>query len=112
MKLWDELRSVHEDGREFLDLMQHSSDKRQGLTQRPIVDEEDLSFVSPLHAILRTFDMLLKLIYRLNAAVYMWSYSKFQLGRMHDHLIAAKARARENILAQTGMRVDIPVAEI
>lgn len=62
MRMWEELKETDGEGNEYINIVKHKSEARGGLTQKPICDEDALCFISLLHAMLRGFDMILKLI--------------------------------------------------
>ena len=51
------------------------STDRLGVTQEPLIDEIDCLIISPLHAMLRLFDLIIKLIIFLRAGIWKFSDS-------------------------------------
>ena len=82
---------------------------RSGLTQEPIV-EEDLSLVSPLHAIMRCEGNVQKLIYHLRSETYIWTESPKKLGEFTEIYHKAKTEKHKIIYEETNIKVDIPDA--
>ena len=58
-------------------------DLRGGLTQEPII-KDDLSMLSPLHALMRCEDSVQKLIYHLRSETFIWTDSLKKLGDFAD----------------------------
>jgi hypothetical protein len=63
---------------------------RKGVTQEPLVEEDDILSVSPLHCLMRVFDWVKTLIYHLRSETYMWTESQLNLGRSYRFYVAAK----------------------
>ena len=64
---------------------------RSGLTQEPIV-EEDLSLVSPLHAIMRCEGNVQKLMYHLRSETFIWTESLEKNWRVYQNIPHSKNR--------------------
>ena len=81
---------------------------RLGVTREPIVDLESIASVSPLHSLLRLFDFILKIIYHLNAELFIWSDEKKVLGNKYLDLQKSKVTLRTCIKEGTNISVDMP----
>ena len=55
----------------------HDQHVRLGVTREPLIDLESIASVSPLHAQLRFFDFLVKIIYHLNANILTGHRKKY-----------------------------------
>jgi len=115
----DESFSINRTGQQVADIWEKlesgqlkkkagDQESRQGVTQCPIMDLEVLQSISPLHAGLRFFDFLLKIIYRLECSVFVWSEEQGVLGRCYQFLQAAKKKVRAAVKEGTGVAMDIP----
>ncbi|KAL5269144.1 hypothetical protein ACHWQZ_G002836 [Mnemiopsis leidyi] len=113
------VRTVKTSGQQVADILEKlesgqlkkkagDQESRQGVTQCPIMDLEVLQSISPLHAGLRFFDFLLKIIYRLECSVFVWSEEQGVLGRCYQFLQAAKKKVRAAVKEGTGVAMDIP----
>ena len=78
---------------------------RTGLTAQPIPTNETQS-VQVLHALLRSFDFVMKICVHIIAGVYDWSESK--TSRNNRFLIAAKEQLQQHIFNGTGQSWDKP----
>ena len=88
----------------------HDYPIRLGVTREPLIDYEMIATVSPLHAQLRFFDFMLKIIYRLNAEMFNWSEEKNVLGEEFNILKMSKIRVRSLIKEKAHTSVDMPDA--
>ena len=79
---------------------------RKGLTQMPLVSDDSVISVSPLHALLRCFDFVKKLLYYLNAGIFQWTRSQIILGLSYRHLLNAEENIKHEIEQQTGLPLD------
>ena len=86
----------------------HDRHIRLGVTREPIIDLETIASVSPLHSLMRAFDFFLKIIYHLNAGLFIWSNGKSFLGSDYVLLQQSKDRVRASIKEKTNISVDIP----
>ena len=75
---------------------------RKGLTQEPLVDE-DLSIVSPLHSLMRSYDFFQNLFYHLWSETFIWTESALQLGNLYQSLIDAKNEVKIHVKRKTGI---------
>ena len=78
---------------------------RAGLTAQPIPTNETLS-VQVLHALLRSFDFVMKICVHILAGVFDWSESKLSLN--NRFLVTAKERLQQEIFNATGQSWDKP----
>ena len=94
----------------FLDLVQDNGDlkrkpndypERAGQTAQPIADYNVRS-VQVLHALLRSFDHLMKVVIHLKAGVMYWTESKTDPS--HQFLEMEKRRLQAKILEKTGIK--------
>ena len=87
----------------------HDQYVRLGVTREPIIDLESIASVSPLHAQLRFFDFVLKIVCHLNANIFNWSQEKNILGDdNYKTLQNSKSIVRALIKENTGISVDMP----
>ena len=109
VRIWEEQSETTEDGGRKIKRRIGDYQVRKGVTNEPLV-KEDISFVSPLHALLRTFDFCMKLINFLRAGIFKWSESKIALGQSYESLIKARSEVQKQIKMATGILVDAPDA--
>ena len=89
----------------------HDQDVRMGVTRESLIDLESIASISPLHALLRFFDFLLKIIYHLNANIFNWSEEKKVLGdEKYSQLQITKNYVRALLKEKTNISVDMPDA--
>ena len=88
----------------------HDQAVRMGVTREPIVAFEDVAMISPLHCNFRFFDTLMKIIYHLNAGIFVWSDDKNVLGSGYESLKISKGNIRKTLKEQTHLAVDMPDA--
>ena len=82
-------------------------DIRDGLTTKPIPTNETKS-VQVLHALLRSFDFIMKVIVHVLAEVYDWTES---IGSVNNRfLVRAKGQLQQDVFSFTGQRWDFPDA--
>ena len=64
---------------------------RKGVTQEPLVDDNSVFSVSPLHSLMRVFDFVKQLLYHLRSETFKWTHSQIILGRRsYQFLMAAE----------------------
>ena len=80
-------------------------DSRAGQTGEPIPTNEVQS-VQVLHALLRCFDFVMKIIIHLKANVYEWSEAK--TSHYYQFLTGEKAQLQQDLLGFNGVKWDIP----
>ena len=78
---------------------------RKGLTQEPLVNE-DLSTISPLHSLMRSYDFCQNLLYHLRSETFLWTDSALQLGNSYQSLIDAKNEVKTYSKRETGITMD------
>ena len=84
-----------------------SSIERQGLTTAPLLEDDTVFSVSPLHCIMRTFDFVKLLLYHLKSETFHWSSSSLQLGkRPFQRFEKAQDKVRKTVKAKTGLPLD------
>ena len=88
----------------------HDQAIRMGVTREPNISFDDIAMLSPLHSTFRFFDFLLKIIYHLNAGIFMWSDDKKVLGSCYESLKNSKDNIRKEIKEKTNAAVDMPDA--
>ena len=88
----------------------HDQNVRKGVTGQPLASFEDIAMLSPLHSTLRFFDFQLKIIYHLNANIFIWCDDKKVLGDKYESLKSSKDTVRKNLKAETHLAVDVPDA--
>ena len=86
----------------------HDQHVRMGVTQEPLIDFDQISMLSPLHAFMRFFDTILKIIYHLNAGIFKWSDDKNVLGSSFQLLKTSKDTVKAIIKEKTHLSVDVP----
>ena len=86
----------------------HDQKVRMGVTQEPLIEFDQISMLSPLHAFMRFFDTLLKIIYHLNAGIFKWSDDKNVLGSSFQLLKNSKDTVKAIIKEKTHLSIDIP----
>lgn len=79
--------------------------KRGGLTTKPIPTSNVLS-IQILHALLRTFDIFMKVNVYLRASVFEWSESSKNGNK--ELIKKAKSEIQKKILSETGLQWDYP----
>ena len=86
-----------------------SSQSRLGVTQQPLLNEEHMVLmVSPLHALLRTFDFVLKLLVLLRANIDVWTENKKQLGERFESFKRAKNEVIAHVKEKTNITIEVP----
>ena len=90
--------------------MTGKSELRFGVTQQPLLTDHDqmVMMVSPLHALLRTFDFIIKLISLLRAGITVWSENKNQLGRSFQFYKQAKDEVISVVKEKTHITIEVP----
>ena len=82
---------------------------RLGVTQPPIMQDtnalETLVFVSPIHALMRSFGWAILLLYHLICTL-QWTESKRKLGRSHQLFTIAREEAKAAVRDATGIIMD------
>ena len=82
---------------------------RLGVTQPPIMQDtnalETLVFVSPLHALMRSFGLAILLLYHLSCTL-QWTESKRKLGRSHQLFTIGREEAKAAVRDVTGIIMD------
>ena len=78
---------------------------RKGLTQEPLVNE-DLSTVSPLHSLMRSYDFCQNLLYHLRSETFKWTDSALLLGNSYQSLIDAKKEVKKLVKRDTDISMD------
>ena len=91
-----------------VDQRSHDQKVRMGVTQEPLIDFDQISMLSPLHSFMRFFDMILKIIYHLNAGIFKWSDDKNVLGSSFQLLKTSKDNVKAIIKEKTDLSVDVP----
>ena len=81
-----------------------------GVTREPLIELEDIAVLSPLHSTLRFFDFLIKIIYQLNANLFIWLNDKRVLGDRYEALKYSKDTIRNYVKEHTNVAVDVPDA--
>ena len=80
---------------------------RAGVTQDPVLPDENLLHVCPLHGILRCTDWVCKLCYHLRSKVYVWSEGEKTLSADEmDRYKKAKKEIKAYVKDKTGIRMD------
>ena len=86
--------------------------ERGGVTQAPLVKDDaaldSLIFVSPLHALMRTFGWILRLLYHLISETHHWTESQKILGQSYQLYTNAKQEAKTSVFQATGIVMDSP----
>ena len=118
IRIWNDVATTI-DGETVVKKRKGDYDTRKGLTQEPIV-KEDIAILSPLHALLRSFDFCCKIMQFLKARIFKWTESKIELGRSYAFLVNAKAdihsilnqlqESSSELLTRQGMEVPPPMA--
>eukprot|EP00112_Aurelia_sp_Birch-Aquarium-sp1_P022767 Seg653.3 transcript_id=Seg653.3/GoldUCD/mRNA.D3Y31 product="hypothetical protein" protein_id=Seg653.3/GoldUCD/D3Y31 len=103
MKIWNHLTTEIE-GETIIKKRKGDYGIRKGLTQEPIV-KENIAIISPLHALLRTFDFCCKITQFLKAGIFKWTESRIELGRSYAFLVNAKADIYSRVKSATGIVV-------
>ena len=84
---------------------------RKGVTQQPITIE-DITYMHPLHNLLRCFDWLYKICYHATAGHFNWSEAKLsvtnRVGRTLQFLKQAKEDIQTRVKNETGITLDEP----
>ena len=74
---------------------------RRGVTQDPVLPDEDLLDVSPLHSLLRLFTFILQLVYHLHADVLQ------ELGEVrYAKYLESKKLVKAHVKERTGISID------
>ena len=81
-------------------------DDRKGLTQEPLIDDDSVFSISPLHCLMRCFDFVKNLLYFLRAETFQWTQSQAILGSKFQCLKAAKEEVKSKVLKETGEPLD------
>ena len=79
---------------------------RKGLTQKPVLQDEGLLSVSPLHSVMRTFDFVKHLLYHLRAGIFEWSDAASKIGDRKPDLDKAKEDVKAHVKEETGITMD------
>lgn len=104
---------IYDDSEETFQIKKTKNDyhTRMVVTQYPI-SIEDIFFISPLHASLRNFDWLLKVVYHASAGHLSWSESRTSISnrtsRAMDFVNDYQEKIQKYVLSKTGILIDAP----